>query len=173
MKILFILALIALMVFAVSSIIKERRYTKIIRLVSCSLAVVLSLIVAIAAPYLRSLGIGVAVLAVVSYGLSIFARQFKSDGVKAFVKYTANAILVILLLEAVCFNFNSYHLWKGGYDETPLDMSAATLTNVTQNGNPARSQRNRLQNRLFHRFRRRDQRFLLSANGSGQGLGVQ
>ncbi|WP_316631489.1 hypothetical protein [uncultured Ruminococcus sp.] len=135
MKILFILALIALMVFAVSSIIKERRYTKIIRLVSCSLAVVLSLIVAIAAPYLRSLGIGVAVLTVVSYGLSIFARQFKSDGVKAFVKYTANAILVILLLEAVCFNFNSYHLWKGGYDETPLDMSAATLTNVTQNGN--------------------------------------
>ena len=135
MKILFILALIALTVFAVSSIIKERRYTKIIRLVSCSLAVVLSLIAAIAAPYLRSLGIGVAVLTAVSFGLTIFARQFKNDGVRAFVKYTANAILVILLLEAVCFNFNSYHLWKGGYDETPLDMSAATLTNVTQNGN--------------------------------------
>ena len=135
MKILFILALIALMVFAVSSIIKERRYTKIIRLASCSLAVALSLIAAIAAPYLRSLGIGVAVLTAVSFGLTIFARQFKNDGVRAFVRYTANAILVILLLEAVCFNFNSYHLWKGGYDETPLDMSAATLTNVTQNGN--------------------------------------
>ncbi|WP_405342218.1 hypothetical protein [Ruminococcus sp.] len=135
MKILFILALIALTVFAVSSIIKERRYTKITRLVSCSLAVALSLISAIAAPYLRSLGIGVAVLTAASFGLSIFARQFKNDGIRSFVKYTANAILVILLLEAVCFNFNSYHLWKGGYDETPLDMSAATLTNVTQNGN--------------------------------------
>lgn len=135
MKILFILALIALAVFAVSSIIKERRFTKITRLVSCSLAVALSLIAAIAAPYLRSLGIGVAVLTAVSFGLSLFARQFKNDGIKAFVRYTANAILVILLLEAVCFNFNSYHLWKGGYDETPLDMSAAALTNVTQNGN--------------------------------------
>ena len=135
MKILFILALIALAVFAVSSIIKERRYTKITRMVSCSLAVVLSLVSAIAAPYLRSLGIGVAVLTAASFGLSIFARQFKNDGIRSFVKYTANAILVILLLEAVCFNFNSYHLWKGGYDETPLDMSAATLTNVTQNGN--------------------------------------
>ncbi|MEE3491821.1 hypothetical protein [Ruminococcus sp.] len=135
MKILFILALIALAVFAVSSIIKERKYTKIIRLVSCSLAVVLSLISAIAAPYLRSLGIGVAVLTAASFGLSIFAQQFKTDAVKSFVKYTANAILVILLLEAVCFNFNSYHLWKGGYDETPLDMSTATLTNVKQNGN--------------------------------------
>ncbi len=135
MKILFILALIALAVFAVSSIIKERKFTKITRLVSCSLAVALSLIVAIAAPYLRSLGIGVAVLTAVSFGLSLFARQFKNDGIKAFVRYTANAILVILLLEAVCFNFNSYHLWKGGYDETPLDMSAAALTHVTQNGN--------------------------------------
>ena len=135
MKILFILALIALTVFVVLSIIKERRYTKITRLVSCSLAVALSLISAIAAPYLRSLGIGVAVLTAASFGLSIFARQFKNDGIRSFVKYTANAILVILLLEAVCFNFNSYHLWKGGYDETPLDMSAATLTNVTQNGN--------------------------------------
>nr|WP_316614952.1 hypothetical protein [uncultured Ruminococcus sp.] len=135
MKILFILALIALAVFAVSSIIKERRFTKITRLVSCSLAVALSLIAAIAAPYLRSLGIGVAVLTAVSFGLSLFARQFKNDGIKAFVRYTANAILVILLLEAVCFNFNSYHLWKGGYDETPLDMSTAALTNVTQNGN--------------------------------------
>ena len=134
MKILFILALIALAVFTVSSILKERRYTKIIRLVSCSAAVVLSFVAAIAAPYLRSLSIGLAVLTAVSYGVSIFAEQFKNDSVKAFLKYVTKAMLVILLLEAICFNFNSYHLWKGGYEESTLDLNAAAVTDMTKSG---------------------------------------
>lgn len=134
MKILFILALIALAVFAVSSIIKERRYTKIVRIISCSLAVILSLVAAIAAPYLRSLGIGVAVLSAVSFGLSIFAAQFKNDQTRSFFSYIAKAMLVILLLEAVCFNFNSYHLWKGGYEQTDLDLNSAVMTNMKKSG---------------------------------------
>ena len=134
MKILFILALIALAVFAVASILKERKYTKIVRLVSCGAAVVLSMVAAIAAPYLRSLGIGVAVLTAASYGLSIFAAQFKNEQTRSFFGYIAKAILVILLLEAICFNFNSYHLWKGGYDETPLDLDSAVMTNMSKSG---------------------------------------
>ena len=134
MKIIFILALIALAVYAVSSILKERRHSQKIRFVSCGAAVVLSLITAIAVPYLRSLSIGVAVFTAVSFALSMIYERFKNDGTKAFVRYMAKAILIVLLLEAICFNFDSYHLWKGGYDETPLDMSTAAVTGMTQSG---------------------------------------
>lgn len=136
MKYLFILALLALAVFAVSSIIKERKFTKITRIVSCSATVVLSLIAAIAAPYLRSIGIGVAVVTALSYGIFVFADRIQKEDAKTFVKYMAKAMLVVLLLEAICFNFNSYHLWKGGYDETAADLNSAVVTgmNKTQGG---------------------------------------
>ena len=134
MKILFAIAIIALLVFAVASILKERKYTKIIRFVSCGAAIVFSLIAGIAAPYLRSLGIGLAVFTAVSFALSMLAQRSQKDGVKAFVGYMAKAMLVILLLEAVCFNFNSYHLWKGGYDETALNLDNAVVTGMNKNG---------------------------------------
>ena len=50
MKFIFILALLSLLVFAVASIIKERRFTKIVRYASCGATVVFSLIAGIAAP---------------------------------------------------------------------------------------------------------------------------
>ena len=134
MKLLFIFALLALAVFAAASIVKERKYTKPVRLVSCGAAALFSLIAAIAVPYLRSLGIGIALLTVLSFALSVFAGRFRRDGVKAFFGYLAKAMLVVLLLEAVCFNFNSYHLWKGGYEETALDLSAAAVKGMMQNG---------------------------------------
>ena len=134
MKILFAIAIIALLVFAVASILKERKYTKIIRFVSCGAAIVFSLIAGIAAPYLRSLGIGLAVFTAVSFALSMLAQRSQKDGVKAFVGYMAKAMLVILLLEAVCFNFNSYHLWKGGYDESALNLDNAVVTGMNKNG---------------------------------------
>ena len=132
MKILFILAMIALLVFAVSGVIKERRYTKPVRLVSCGAAAVLSLISAIVSPYLLSLGIGVAIFSVVSFLMTLFSENIKKDGARDFVRYMAKAILIVLLLEAVVFNFNSYHLWKGGYDEAALDLTQANITGMTQ-----------------------------------------
>ncbi|MBQ9679806.1 MAG: hypothetical protein IJV48_03870 [Ruminococcus sp.] len=134
MKILFAIAIIALFVFAVASILKERKYTKIIRLVSCGAAIVFLLIAGIAAPYLRSLGIGLAVFTAVSFALSMLAKRSQKDGARAFVGYMAKAMLVILLLEAVCFNFNSYHLWKGGYDKTALNLDNAVVTGMNKNG---------------------------------------
>ena len=134
MKIIFILALLALLVFAVSSILKEFRYSKPVRLISCGAAVVLSLVAAIAAPYLRSLAIGMTIMTVISFLLTMFSNRFKQDSTKAFVRYMAKAILVVLLLEAVCFNFNSYHLWKGGYEETALDMNSAVVTGMNKSG---------------------------------------
>ncbi len=135
MKIVFALAILSLLVFTVASIFKERKYTKVVRFVSCSAAVVLSLIAGIAAPYLRSLGIGVAVLTAVSFGISLFAGRLKKDSAKAFASYIAKAMLVVLLLEAVCFNFNSYHLWKGGYDETPMNLDGAVVSGMSKSGN--------------------------------------
>lgn len=134
MKILFILAMISLAVFAVSSIIKERRYTKIVRFVSCGATVVWAMISAIAVPYLRSLGIGVVIFTLLSLLISLAVGRVHKDSLKAFISYMAKVVLVVLLLEAVVFNFNSYHLWKGGYDETPMDLSQAVVTGMDNTG---------------------------------------
>ena len=134
MKIVFILAILSLLVFAVASILKERKYTKLVRYISCGAAVVLSLVSAIAADYLRSLSIGIAIFTVISFLLTMFSDRFKKDSVKAFAGYMAKAILIVLLLEAICFNFNSYHLWKGGYKETSLDLNSAVVTGMTKSG---------------------------------------
>lgn len=134
MNIIFALAIISLAVFAAASIVKERKYTTIIRCASCCITVLLLLISAIAAPYLRSLGIGMALFTALSFGLSVLSNRMQKDGSKAFVRYMAKAILVVLLLEAMCFNFNSYHLWKGGYDETAMNLDQAAVTNLSKSG---------------------------------------
>ena len=134
MKIIFILAILSLLVFTVTSILKERKFTKPVRLISCGATVVCSLVTAIASSSLRSLSIGLVIFTALSFLLSIFYDRFKKDSVQAFVKYMAKAILVVLLLEAVCFNFNSYHLFKGGYEETPMQLSTATVTGFSQSG---------------------------------------
>nr|WP_316621312.1 hypothetical protein [uncultured Ruminococcus sp.] len=134
MKIIFILAILSLLVFTVTSILKERKFTKPVRLISCGATVVCSLVTAIASSSLRSLSIGLVIFTALSFLLSIFYDRFKKDSVQAFVKYMGKAILVVLLLEAVCFNFNSYHLFKGGYEETPLQLSTATVTGFSQSG---------------------------------------
>ena len=135
MKILFIFAIIALAVFAVASIVKERKYTGIVRYASCGMTVVLSLIAAIAVPYLCSLGVGIAIFSAVSMALSeLVADRCKKDGAKAFVRFMAKAMLIVLLLEAVCFNFDSYHLWKGGYEQTTPDTSTAVVTGLNKSG---------------------------------------
>ncbi|WP_407385597.1 hypothetical protein [Ruminococcus sp.] len=139
MNILYILAILSLLVFTVSSILKERKYTKITRLISCGAAVVLSLVTAIAAPYLRAVSIGTAAVTVLSFGLSVLAARLGRDGVRRFVAYMAKAMLVVVLLEAVCFNFNCFHLWKGGYEKTAPDLNQAVVTGMTQTGSGYRS----------------------------------
>lgn len=136
MKILFILSLLALAVYAAASILKERRFTRVVRWISCGAAVILAPVAGIGERYLLPLGIGVAVFAAVSMGLSYAARFIRSEGWSGFAVFIAKAIPVILLIEAVAFNFNSYHLWKGGYDESELPMSSAAVSgfNKTENG---------------------------------------
>ncbi len=135
MKIIFILAILSLLVFAAASILKERKHTKIVRYASCGATVVLSLIAGITAPYLRSLSLGVALISILSFGMSeLLADRCKKDGTKALVSYMAKALLVVVLLEAVCFNINSYHLWKGGYEKNTPDLSTAVITGMNPSG---------------------------------------
>lgn len=134
MKILFVFAVLALLALAVASIVKERKYTKMIRCVSCGAAVIFSLIAGIVQPYLLSLCIGTAIFTAIGFALSELSERIKKDNVKAFVGYMAKAMLVVLLLEAVCFNFNSYHLFKGGYEETPLNLNQAAVSGMTAVG---------------------------------------
>lgn len=134
MKILFILSLISLLVFAVASILKERKYTRLVKYASCGVTVAFALIAGIAEHYLLSLGIGVAVFSAVSLGLSLAADHIRSEGFSKFAGYMAKAMLVVLLIEAVAFNFDSYHLWKGGYEETELSLQNATLTGFGESG---------------------------------------
>ena len=134
MKILFILALISLLVFAAASIIKERIHTRTVRYVSCGATVIAFLAAGIAESYLLPLGIGIAVFALLSLGLSIARKRIADEGFSAFVGYMAKAMLVVLLLEAVCFNFNSYHLWKGGYEKADLSLDSATISGMSAQG---------------------------------------
>lgn len=134
MNILFILSIVALLVFAAASILKEFRYTQTMRCGACAITVICAVGAGIMERYLLSLGIGVAVFAAVSLGLSMLAGRIKSEGFSKFVGYMAKAMLVVLLIEAVCFNFNSYHLWKGGYETTALDMNNANVGGLAAEG---------------------------------------
>ena len=132
MKIIFILSLVSLLVFAVTGVVKERKYSRLIRYASCAVTVVFALVAGIAESYLLSLGIGVAIFTAVSLGLSILSERIPSEGISKFVGFMAKAMLFVLLIEAVCFNFDSYHLWKGGYDESALDLNNAVVSGMAQ-----------------------------------------
>ena len=134
MKIVFILSLVSLLVFAVAGVLKERQYSRLVRYASCAVTVVFSLVAGIAEGYLLSLGIGIAVFTAVSMGLSLLSERIPSEGVSKFAGYMAKAMLFVLLLEAVCFNFDSYHLCKGGYEEAALDLSTANVSGLTADG---------------------------------------
>ena len=134
MKILFILAILSLAVFCTASILKERRYTRLVRYLSCGVTVVFALAAGIAESYLLSLGIGIALFSAVSLCLSLLSGRIRSEGFSKFAGFTAKAILVVLLIEAVCFNFDSYHLWKGGYEKADLNMDNAAVSGMTFDG---------------------------------------
>ncbi len=134
MNILFIISIVSLLVFAAASILKERKNSRLVRYASCGATVIFSLAAGIMEHYLLSLGVGVAIFAAVSLGLSIAAEHIKGEGFSKFAAFTAKAMLIVLLIEAVCFNFDSYHLWKGGYEETALNLDNAVVTGMTKDG---------------------------------------
>lgn len=134
MSILFILSILSLTVFAVTSILRERTYSRLIRYITCGAAAVFAIVAGVIDSYLLPLGIGVALFAAVSLGLSLLLPFVRRESAVKFLAYLSKAIPVLLLVEVICFNFNSYHLWKGGYQETELSMQSAKLVNFSDMG---------------------------------------
>ncbi|MBR1534280.1 MAG: hypothetical protein IJ639_07945 [Ruminococcus sp.] len=134
MKIIFILSLVSLLVLAVAGVLKERKYSRLVRYAACAITVVFAIVSGIAESYLMPLCIGVAIFSAVSLGLSILAERIKQEGFSKFVGFMAKAMLFVVLIEAVCFNFNSFHLWKGGYEETSLNIENAAVSGMTLSG---------------------------------------
>lgn len=134
MKILFIISLLSLAVFAAAGILKERRYTRTVQYLSCGITVAFALAAGIAERYLLPLAIGVTIFTAVSFGLSLLSGRIAREGLAKFASFMAKAMLVIVLIEAVCFNFNSYHLWKGGYEKAELTLDSASITGMEQKG---------------------------------------
>lgn len=134
MRIIFCIAILALATYAVAGIIRQMKYSFIVRTAACGVAVAASLIAGIADASLTSVGIGVAVCAALSYVLGLLSDRIGSQGLKAFVLYAAKALAVLLVLEAVVFNFNTYHLWRGGYETAELNLQTAQITGMSRSG---------------------------------------
>ena len=80
MKIIFILSLVSLLVLAVAGVLKERKYSRLVRYAACAITVVFAIVSGIAESYLMPLCIGVAIFSAVSLGLSILAERIKQEG---------------------------------------------------------------------------------------------
>ena len=134
MLFVFLLAMVCLLVCIVFSIIKEKKYSNIIRIVSAVSAVVPALIAGVIRPALLSVAIGVTACVAVSFLLTFFSKKAKGEGTKNFIRFFAKTVLVAALIEAVVFNFNTFHLIKGGYEETSFDLSSAAVSGMNQSG---------------------------------------
>ncbi len=128
MKALFLLQIICLVALAVTAIIKrEFKYKDIVRIVSLSLTVLLGIVVYFAHIALSPLALGLSIGALVSFFLYIFSSDSKvKEGIANTAKFTSKAVLVILLLEALVFNFNSFHLFFGDYIQWEMPFELAT-----------------------------------------------
>lgn len=134
MNIVFCIALLALVVYAVSSVLKKPKCIPLIRIASCAVTFIASLAAGLTERSLLSLGIGIALGTAISFGLSLLSDYVRGEGVKAFVVYMAKALAFILVLEALVFNFNCYHLYRGGYEEADLNLSQASITGFSRQG---------------------------------------
>ena len=128
MNILFCIALLALLIFAAAGVMKKLKLQKPIMAASCAVAIVASLAAGFIQSSLMALSVGVALFSALSFAVSVFGNGIKSGGAKAFALYMAKALAFVVLIEAAVFNFNCYHLFKGGYEEAQLDMGQAALT---------------------------------------------
>ncbi|MBQ8057122.1 MAG: hypothetical protein IJ275_02165 [Ruminococcus sp.] len=133
MDVLFLLQVISLAVMTVTAIMKrDFKPKEPLKLIATVLAVVLGLGVFFTGSAFANVGLGVSICAVVSLLLSIFSRgKSKSEGLKNTALFASKALLVILLLESLVFNFNSFHVWGSNFEEFDLSLSDASVQNLS------------------------------------------
>ncbi len=131
MKALFLLQIVCLVVLSITAIIKrEFKYLGLVRIVSLSATVLLGIVVYFAHIALSPLSLGLSIGALVSFFLYILSSDSKvKEGVANTIQFTSKALLVILLLEALVFNFNSFHLFFGDYIQWEMPFEMATSAN--------------------------------------------
>lgn len=131
MKVLFLLQIACLLVLSITAIIKKQfKYKDIVRIVSLSVTVLLGIVVYFSHTALSAVALGMGIGALVSFFLYIFSCEKRvKEGIANTALFASKALLVILLLEALVFNFNSFHLWGGNYEQFDLSLKDATYVN--------------------------------------------
>ncbi len=136
MKVLIVLQILSLVALLFTLFMKrEFRHKDVLRFSSTMLTVALGLIVFLTKGAFAILSLCVGICAVVAFVLYIFSTTEKGgEGLRNTALFTSKALLVILLLEVVVFNFNSFHLFSGSYEQFDLSLSDAEYVNgVSQN----------------------------------------
>ena len=133
MKFLFLLQTIALVVFFFTLVIKKSfKYKSLLTTASAVACVLLGVIVFIFSDALSKVAIGVSVGCALAYLMYIFSHsKDECVGLKNVALFSAKALLVILILEALVFNFNCFHVWSSQYEEFSMPLSSAQATNMT------------------------------------------
>ena len=133
MHYVFLLAVVCLVVYTVFSFLKKP-FSKTVRVITGIAAAALSLIAGVVEHSLLSVAIGVTVCTLVAMLLGVVSEKTKNEGLKNFLLIFSKAVVMTVIVEAVVFNFNCYHLLKGGYEKADLDLNTAAVTGMTQSG---------------------------------------
>lgn len=135
MDVLFLLQIICLVVATVTTLMKKQfKHKELLNLISVALTVVLGLGVFFVGSAFKSVALGVSVCTTLSFVLANFSKgKTQHKGLKNTARFASKALLVIMLLESLVFNFNSFHVWSGDYKEFSLSIEDAQVQNLTAN----------------------------------------
>ena len=133
MNIIFIAGIIALTAGTVFSFLKKD-FAEKAYFICIAASVVLCIFSFAVNDSLKSISLGAAFIAALSLAINIYAKKFgKKEGIKNTLLFISKALMIILIIEAVVFNFNSYHLWRGEYNKKDLNLSTASAQNFSKN----------------------------------------
>ena len=135
MDVLFLLQIICLVVATVTTLMKKQfKHKELLNLISVALTVVLGLGVFFVGSAFKSVALGVSICTILSFVLATFSKgKTQHKGLKSTARFASKALLVIMLLESLVFNFNSFHVWSGDYKEFSLSIEDAQVQNLTAN----------------------------------------
>ena len=136
MDVLFLLQIIFLVVATVTTLMKKQfKYKEPVNLIAFLLTVVLGVGVFFTSDAFKSVSLGVSICTALSFGLMAFSKgKAQHNGLKNTAKFASKALLVIMLLESLVFNFNSFHVWGSNFEEFSLSVSNAQVQNLSANG---------------------------------------
>lgn len=132
MKALFLLQAVTLILCLVFKVSKLRFKNKSkLTLLSYAVSVISGIAVSLFSATYRMLSIFVAIFTLLSLALRVFSND-KKGTLKSTMRFSSVAVLVILILEMLVFNFNSFHLWGSEYEQSSLYISQAVTSNLEQ-----------------------------------------